>query len=249
MLKLWKKFPGQLKRLILIFLLFVAALMTARHFLIPHDYGQYGNYRGGSVHEIANLEVKYAGQIVCVDCHDDIAEIKFAGYHKNVACEVCHGPGAAHVEDSDIELTSPRGRDLCILCHEYLPSRPTGFPQIVSESHNRVKPCISCHDPHDPVPPEAPKECSACHGTIARTKSHSYHADVECVYCHQASPEHKVNPRENLPSKPKTRDFCGKCHAEDADVEFGIPRVDMDAHEKRYVCWQCHYPHLPEAGQ
>ena len=118
MIKLWNKFPGQLKRLIFIFLLFVAALIIARHYLIPTDYGQYGNYRGGSVHEIANLEVKYAGQVVCVECHDDIAETKFAGYHKNVACEVCHGPGAEHVEDSDIELPAPRGRDLCILCHE-----------------------------------------------------------------------------------------------------------------------------------
>ena len=33
---------------------------------------------------------------VCLDCHDDIFEVKQSSFHKNVSCEVCHGPAAGH---------------------------------------------------------------------------------------------------------------------------------------------------------
>ena len=42
------------------------------------------------------------------------------------------------------------------------------------------------------------------------------------------------------------RAFCGQCHAPDAKSDKEIPRVDMATHGERYVCWQCHYPHMPE---
>ena len=31
-----------------------------------------------------------------------------------------------------------------------------------------------------------------------------------------------------------------------SDAAKEIPRVDMFSHGERYMCWQCHYPHLPE---
>jgi ribosomal protein S27AE len=97
------------------------------------------------------------------------------------------------------------------------------------------------------VPPQTPKECSACHAQIARTKLLSHHTFVPCTRCHETPEDHKIIPREFLPSKPTSREFCGECHGIEADSEKGIPRVDLDSHERRYVCWQCHYPHLPEA--
>ena len=192
--------------------------------------------------------IKYAGQDACLECHDDIAETKLAGYHKSVNCEVCHGPCIDHVNAPD-EFTpdAPRQRGLCPVCHEYLSARPTGFPQIVSESHNPIKACISCHNPHDPVPPHTPSDCSACHAEIARTKSLSHHANVPCTTCHEVPLKHKLQPRDFRPTKPSTREFCGKCHSKTADSDPGIPRIDLTTHETRYVCWQCHYPHLPEA--
>jgi ribosomal protein S27AE len=56
-----------------------------------------------------------------------------------------------------------------------------------------------------------------------------------------------VNPREHRPAKPTSREFCGGCHAEDAVTEEEILRVDLATHGESYMCWQCHYPHLPEA--
>ena len=33
-----------------------------------------------------------------------------------------------------------------------------------------------------------------------------------------------------------------------ADSPAEIPRVDLASHAGRDLCWQCHYPHFPEAG-
>ncbi|MFQ5769347.1 MAG: cytochrome c3 family protein [bacterium] len=244
----WNRIPEQTKRLTIIFVIFVVLLIAARSILVPSDFGKYGHFRASAVNEIVSQEIHYAGHEICNECHDGIVEIKSEGYHRNVACEVCHGPAAAHTEDPEAaELQAPRGRGYCPICHEFLPSRPTGFPQIVSASHNPIKPCITCHEPHDPKPPQTPKECTACHATIARSKSISHHAYVPCTRCHEAPEEHKVSPRQFLPSKPQDRKFCGGCHAVEATSDKGIPRIDMITHGERYVCWQCHYPHLPEA--
>jgi hypothetical protein len=244
----WSRFPEQVKRLVVLFAILIGLLIVVRTILVPSDFGKYGHYRASSVDEIAALPLNYAGHEACLECHDDVVETKDAGYHKNVSCEVCHGPAALHIEDQEaVQLRFPRERGYCPLCHEYLPSRPTGFPQIVAASHNPLKACINCHDPHNPVPPETPKECEACHASIARTKSLSHHVNVPCTRCHDAPDEHKIRPREVRPGKPASREFCGGCHGENADSPRGIPRVDITTHGGNYVCWQCHYPHLPEA--
>lgn len=245
---IWKRLPEQVTRLVILAIAAIAMLILVRNILIPSDFGKYGHFRASAVDELAAQEVRYAGHEVCYDCHDEEVETKSQGYHRNVACEVCHGPAAAHVEDDEsAELRVPRERGYCPLCHEYLPSRPTGFPQIVSATHNPRKACVSCHNPHDPKPPETPKECEACHATIARTKSLSHHVDVPCVRCHETPEEHKVSPRLVFPGKPSSREFCGGCHARGGSGPAGIPKIDIVTHGERYVCWQCHYPHLPEA--
>ena len=243
-----KHIPEQVTRLSLLLILLIAAFVFAQFILVPPDFGKYGHYRASAIDEIVSQEFMYAGHVICFDCHDDVVEVKSQGYHKNVSCEVCHGPASIHTDNpGEFELQAPRERGYCPICHEYLPSRPTGFPQIVSASHNPMKPCITCHNAHDPKPPETPKECAACHAEISRTKSLSHHVYVDCIYCHKTPDEHKIRPREVLPTKPATREFCGGCHAYDSDAPKEIPRVDITSHGERYMCWQCHYPHLPEA--
>jgi ribosomal protein S27AE len=244
----WRRIPEQVRRLGIVFLILIPGLILVRNALVPDDFGRHGHYRASAVEEIASLDTHYAGFEMCGMCHDEKAALKSSGHHRNVSCEVCHGPAAAHIEDPGaVELRMPRGRGYCPLCHEFLPSRPTGFPQILAASHNPMKPCISCHDPHRPEPPRTPRECSACHATIARTKSLSHHVYVPCTRCHNTPEEHKVDPRSVRPSKPRDRSFCGGCHADEAAASEGIPQVNLASHGERYVCWQCHYPHLPEA--
>ncbi len=243
----WKKMPDQIKRLMVPIVMIIAAFVVAKKLLVPSDFGLEGHYRASAVDEIMSQEVQYVGHKVCEDCHDDITGMIKDSYHRNVMCEVCHGPAAEHInEPGEKTLPAPRERGYCPLCHEYLPPRPTGFPQIVSESHNPIKACISCHDPHDPKTPEVPKECEACHAEIARTKARSHHVDLSCTICHETSEEHKIQPRQNRPNIPKDREFCGRCHDRNSTESPDILKIDMGTHGERYTCWQCHYPHLPE---
>ena len=247
-MRIWK-IPDQVIRLAVLFIIAAVALLVARQRLVPQSFGELGHYRADAIDDNVNRELKYAGWRICVECHDDVGEVKQASYHRTLACEVCHGPSYAHTEDPEILPLVPRKRgEACLYCHGYLESRPTGFPQIIERLHNPMKPCIECHDPHDPTPPETPESCSACHAQIARTKAISHHAPLDCETCHEAAPEHRENPRANLPKKPTDNQFCGQCHARGADSPAEIPRVDVASHGGRYLCWQCHYPHFPEGS-
>lgn len=240
--------PQQLIPLAIIFAVVIAAFVTARHLFVPESFGELGHYRADALREAAELEIHYAGAQACGDCHDDIYETKADSYHKGVSCEACHGPGAAHVEEPDENLLfAPRGRGYCPLCHGYNPSRPSGFPQILPAQHNPGKPCMSCHDPHNPTLPHTPEECSACHRSISNVKLVSHHTELPCTQCHEASEGHRNNPRLVRAEKPTSNQTCGICHAKGADSPHEIPRVDLESHGEPHLCWDCHYPHYPEA--
>lgn len=246
-MRIWK-FPDQVVRLAVLFLVAAVALILVRNRLVPESFGEVGHYRADAVDAIVEREIKYAGWQLCVECHDAEGELKYGSYHRSLSCEVCHGPGYQHANDPDTHrpiVPKKRGEG-CLYCHDYLAPRPTGFPQIIERLHNPLRPCIGCHDPHDPTPPETPEACSACHAEIARTTAISHHGSLECETCHDAAPEHKENPRAYLPRKPTTNEFCGQCHAADAESAPEIPRIDLSTHAGRYRCWQCHYPHFPE---
>jgi DnaJ-class molecular chaperone len=239
--------PQQVVRLAIVFLALAAALVVARTYLIPETFGQLGHYRAAAVEANASKPLVYAGREDCAVCHTERAEEFAKGRHQNLSCEVCHGAAAGHIESpSEHKPPAPRDRGYCPLCHGYNPSRPTGFPQIDPVSHNPGAPCIKCHNPHAPEPPRTPQECSACHGEIARTKTLSAHATLECTQCHQVEERHKTDPRLSTPSKPKTREFCVQCHGADAKSAPEVKRIDLAEHWPRYVCWQCHYSHYPE---
>jgi hypothetical protein len=245
--RIWK-FPDQVIRLAILLAVAVASLLVARSRFIPASFGLTGHYRADAVTAVASRPIRYAGSQLCVECHDYEGEIKNGSYHRTLACEVCHGAAYTHANDPEAQTpVIPRERGAaCLYCHDYLPSRPTGFPQIVERLHNPLEPCIGCHDAHDPTPPEVPESCSACHTQIARTKSVSHHGTLACERCHEVVPQHREQPRAFLPKKPTSRELCGQCHARGAEAASGIPRVDFASHGERYLCWQCHYPHFPE---
>jgi ribosomal protein S27AE len=56
-----------------------------------------------------------------------------------------------------------------------------------------------------------------------------------------------IEPRSALPSKPDSREVCGRCHAAGStDPLAAKAMVDLAKHGGTYVCWDCHYAHLPE---
>lgn len=235
----------QVRRLGLVIAVLVGIVAVVRFVLIPGSYFSTRLHRATTIQREVAKPIRFAGMPTCRECHADVYETKAAGYHRGLACETCHGPSAQHAEDPmNAKPYAPRDRKFCPVCHAFDPSRPTGFPQINPTAHNPLQPCITCHQPHDPVPPEVPRECSACHAQIARMKAVSSHALLECTTCHQASEKHKIAPRSAPPSKPQTREFCGQCHGSDA-THATAPKVDLGSHGATYLCWQCHYPHMP----
>jgi len=250
--KLFERFPDPLARLIVVVLALVVAGLVVVFGLIPKSMMDVNAQWADAVKREEARPIKYAGFHACAECHEELYATKKKGYHRDLSCETCHGPAKAHTEDSDkVKPAIPAARTFCPQCHAYDPSRPRGFPMINPVAHNPLKACASCHNPHDPKPPTTPKECSACHGEIARMKAVSHHVQLECTTCHEAPQRHKIAPRSVRPSKPETREFCGKCHGKDATDKRAknAPKIDLGEHGEKYVCWQCHYPHSPEVEQ
>jgi hypothetical protein len=244
--RLKRRFPDPVIRLGIVIAAFISLIIFIRIVIIPSELKEVGSQRTSVIERELAKDIHYAGSSVCGDCHEDEYEAKRTSYHQNVSCELCHGPASAHADDpSDSELTVPRERKFCPLCHEYNLSRPTGFPQVNPQVHNPLDPCITCHDPHDPKPEEVPKGCVACHAQIERTKSVSPHVFLECTTCHVTPEEHRIEPRTVRSTKPVRREFCAQCHGLDSETK-GTPKVDISTHGEQYLCWQCHYPHMPE---
>ena len=244
------KIPQQVISLCILFSAALIVFIGVRQYFVPPTFGLYGHYRAKAADEIKEEKVKYAGSEVCADCHAEIYDLKVKSYHKNVACEVCHGPAEAHAQDpAESKPEIPHDRSQCTICHNYNPARHTGFPQIIASQHNPGKFCTHCHQAHNPTLPHTPHDCSACHREIASQKMVSHHASLECTTCHETPPEHLTNPRAFEVKKPQNKEFCGQCHARDADSPVEIPRIDLLTHGEPYLCWDCHYPHNPEANR
>ena len=239
------KIPEQIRRLAVVVGVIIVGALTVRFIIIPRSLVAMDQHWRAAVQREVAKPVQFAGSTACQDCHPDVVAKKKTGFHKNLACEGCHGPSAKHMEDPGaVKPDAPRDRKFCPVCHAYDASRPTGFPQINPTTHNPLKPCIACHNPHDPVPPKVPQSCAACHGQIERTKAMSSHALLECTTCHKVPELHKKSPRSALPSIPETREFCESCHRE-GSARKDAPKIDAATHGGTYLCWQCHYPHLP----
>lgn len=240
------KIPDPVLRLVIVFSLLIGGVVLVRKYLISPELKESGFQRTSAIERELSREIRYAGAAACGECHEDQYTTRMRGYHKGLSCELCHGAAREHVEEPfDVSPLVPRERKFCPLCHTYNLSRPTGYPQINPVAHNPLQPCVTCHDPHDPEPPQAPRECVACHAQIARTKAVSPHVLLECTTCHATPEVHKINPRLVKSSRPIRREFCGQCHGVDSDLA-AAPKVDFLTHGEKYLCWQCHYPHMPE---
>ena len=144
--------PPQLKRLLPLFAVFVFLFLVIRYFLVPESFGEHGHYRFNSVEDNKKKEFHYAGKESCVECHEDQVENMESDLHASLACETCHGPGLAHIEQEDAaSILVPVEREHCGLCHSYNPARKKKMVvQVDLKDHNIEKKCIECHNPHMP---------------------------------------------------------------------------------------------------
>jgi hypothetical protein len=241
-----------MRRLGVIALLFLAVVVT-RFFLLPESWISAAPHQAATVVREMEKPAHHAGAAACRECHGEQHEAKRAGNHRQIGCENCHGPAAAHAaSQDDPQLLPPkhREREFCLACHGFQASRPDGFPQVDPLAHKKGKRCVSCHDAHDPVPDEAVTDCAGCHGRIARTHAMSRHSQVECAECHSGIEQHLAAPRTVPASRPSSRDACAACHdAGSTAPVMATARVDASTHGRAYACWDCHYAHLPEGSR
>jgi hypothetical protein len=242
------KLPEQVTRLGIVIAVIVTVVLLLRFVILPDSLFSARPHQAATVEREMAKPVQHGGVAACRKCHEEQFDAKYAGAHRNIGCENCHGPAAAHAADENAEKPrKPREREDCLACHAYDTARPNGFPQVDPQKHKPRKRCVSCHDGHDPVPPSTPTECSNCHGRIERTKALSTHALLSCSSCHIVDEQHMTEPRLALPTKPASREVCGQCHASGStDPGASKATVDVASHGGTYVCWECHYAHLPE---
>jgi hypothetical protein len=171
--------------------------------VVPWVYGEYGFHPAENARTWAALAPGYADAVVCQPCH----EAQYASWqgerHASVTCESCHGPLAEHAATAPLEapagslgLSKP-ATDLCVVCHEQSPAKPTAFAQVDLLEHNPGAPCLGCHDSHsaDAVrPPDIAHSlarlpaCVTCHapaGLKPVPAGHVEASDAVCQGCHK----------------------------------------------------------------
>lgn len=141
--------PPQIIRLVLLTLGIIGSYLTARFFLKPPSFGEYGWYRGEALEEAAARPILYAGKKACDECHSDIVQKLAKAEHKGLACEGCHGAGQGHADNPDQKM-GILSYSVCLRCHEANPSRPKWHKQIPSKKHYTGQKCTECHVPHQP---------------------------------------------------------------------------------------------------
>ena len=149
--------PPQVVRLCLLVVGIVVTYSTARYFLTPPSFRQYGWFRGDALGELSDHDRVYAGRKACAECHEDVVKKVTTHGHKTLSCEGCHGPGQNHADNPDLKPEKLHF-SICMRCHEANPSRPKWHKQIVIKTHyskdEAVSKCTECHIPH--MPEETP---------------------------------------------------------------------------------------------
>jgi hypothetical protein len=168
--------PQHIKRLITAFTIVFVLFLVMQQVLKPSSFGKLGHYRADAIPENEMKELHYAGSAKCTKCHDEMHTDKALGFHAQLQCEVCHGPGLKHAMYADrfkdrklpdsLLLHKPDERKDCAVCHQLNAARVkilfdtinnTMIHQVNIMKHNladkktkEVLKCIECHNPHQP---------------------------------------------------------------------------------------------------
>ena len=126
--------PPQLIRLVLLTIGIVCVYFTARYFLTPDSFGQFGHYRGKALAEIAAREPYGPDKGPATNATTRLCKNWPRTEHQGLSCETCHGPSQAHVESPEVKLPK-MSYDKCVRCHAGSPSRPQWLHQINLDTH------------------------------------------------------------------------------------------------------------------
>jgi hypothetical protein len=134
-----------------LFALAIVVFLAWRSWMVPDDFGVYGHYRAGAIADAAIRTPGYAGQASCVECHDDVQQVRLTDKHATVSCEACHGPLGRHARsETDVAPIRPSPRAVCLTCHTDVTGMPAAFPRVIVNEHSDAGPCTECHKAHAP---------------------------------------------------------------------------------------------------
>jgi predicted CXXCH cytochrome family protein len=229
---------------------------------------------------LAGSSDDYVGSDTCMACHEDQGKHFLATKHAKLSglkgwegkpqgCESCHGPGKAHVEESDPtkiisfkNKTSKEISETCLACH----SGKEGHNNFRRGEHwrNNVG-CTECHSSHGPAPATTGigsgrfvGPASSFDPPPAMLKANEQQL---CIACHS-----EVKAHFNKPFRHKVMEGamkCSDCHNahggfESKQAKLGIgadascvkchsdkqgPFVFEHAPVKTEGCAACHTPH------
>ena len=207
----------------------------------------------------APVQAGYAGQDVCVTCHEgfDTAINKSKHGFKHdprtpaaaQGCESCHGPGEAHTQDPEkvkvkvfTKMAPAAINATCTTCHNRGEHALWG-----GSSHNaRNMACTTCHSVHTPKSEKSQlkakdqsAQCATCHRDKVNKLDRSGHMPVregkmECSTCHNV---HGSKNTRLLRTGLTTNESCATCHA-DKRGPFLWEHAPV-----RESCVTCHDPH------
>lgn len=90
------------------------------------------------------------------------------------------------------------------------------------------------------------ESCTACHKEHAEMKEIDVHSELSCETCHGPGLAHEENPDSVKVYVPHSREFCGRCHAENpARSRNVIFQINLQEHNPGKECIECHNPHQP----
>ena len=141
-----------LLRLAALFAIGIALFLGGRSVLVPADYGLIGSYRAGALAQNRAKPIAFAGQLACVECHSDVAEIRKTNAHAQISCESCHGALARHADDPSVAVVRPDPRTTCAVCHLPDAAKPVMLKTVTFSEHAGEEACVTCHPPHAPRP-------------------------------------------------------------------------------------------------
>ena len=139
-----------LLRLAALFAVGIALFAALRWLLVPEDYGLIGPYRASALTQNQAHQVVYAGRLVCMECHSDVADAMKPNAHAGISCESCHGALAAHAADPAVSAVRPDPRATCAICHVPDRAKPAVIKTVNFAEHAGTESCASCHAPHAP---------------------------------------------------------------------------------------------------
>ena len=149
----------------------------------------------------------------CFACHSTgpLAlgkEDQVAPHELGVRCEVCHGPGAAHVKDAahnplrtPAQLTAPQLNRFCGQCHRTDSETGEEIADLRNPLNAKDQPlrlaasacflrsngrlnCLTCHPAHEELSQEASSYDARCQTCHAKPVHRQQVAGQACVVCH-----------------------------------------------------------------